>query len=277
MPGRFSTTPLRVVAERHQVVGIVNGVPRRAGWLERWGLTPRSANLWIWAQTYQVPLLRLRSGKDPELVSFLEDLRPQALCVANFPHLLPPAVFERWPTLNLHPSLLPRWRGPYPWFWMYHEQELQGGWTVHRVDAGEDTGPVLLQSTYEVPFGSTVSELADAVLEPGGALLADALDGLGRLEERPQPPGEYPRARKPGPRERFVEWREWPVRRVYHFLRGVCPLWVRELEVGPFLVPEFTGWDEVSSQLAPGRLGRAEGRRYVACRDGRVFFKTRLA
>lgn len=274
MPGRFSTTPLRVLGSRHQVVGIVDGIPRKADLLYRWGLSTRALNLWLWAQGYAAPYYKLRTGRDPRLVRWLEGLRPDVLCVANFPHLLPASVFERWPTLNLHPSLLPRWRGAYPWFWMYHEQDPEGGWTVHRIDAGEDTGPILAQQSYQVPFGSTVTELGDMVLEMGGELFADVLESW--PEERPQPPDELPRARRPRPGEKFVDYATWPVRRVFHFLRGVCPMWVRELDLGPWLEPEFTGYDEEAPGLPPGRLGRHQGRRFVACRDGRVFFKARF-
>ncbi len=274
MPGRFSTTPLRVLAARHQVVGIVDGIPRRADLFYRWGLSARALNLWMWSQSYLAPYRKLRTGQDPGLVSWLAERKPDVLCVANFPHLLPPAVFERWPTLNLHPSLLPRWRGAYPWFWMYHAMDAEGGWTVHRIDAGEDTGPILAQESYPVPLGSTVTELGDRTLEQGGNLFADVLDHP--REATPQPAQKLPRARRPRPGEKFVDWDEWPTRRVYHFLRGVCPLWVRELDLGPLFEPEFTGFDEQPSGLAPGRFGRHGGRRFVACRDGRVFFKQRL-
>lgn len=271
MSGRFSTTPLRCLAGRHQLVGMVEGIPRQAGWLERRGLSVRSLNFRAWAQSYLVPMKRIRSGHEPGLADWLARLRPDVLCVANFPHLLPASLFQRWPTLNLHPSLLPRWRGAYPWFWMYHAMDAEGGWTVHRIDSGEDTGPILARQTYPVPFGSTVTELGDAVLQPGGELFADTLDRLGELPELPQPDEKLPRARRPRPGERYVDWESWPVRRVYHFLRGVCPLWLREPDLGPLWEPEIVGFDEEPPTVAPGQRVRG----YVACRDGRLFLRRR--
>lgn len=275
MPGRFSTTPLRVLSEHHQCVGIVEGVPRKAGFLEQIGVSPRSLNLRMWANSLLAPYWRIKSGRDPQLVDRLRALDPECLCISNFPHLFPREIFDRWPTYNLHPSLLPRWRGPYPWFWMYHAMDENGGWTVHRVDQGEDTGPILAQKSFKVPFGSTVTELGDKVLEIGGEIFSEVLDE--KPSEQPQKNEEHPRARRPRPGERFVDWGEWPVKRVYHFLRGVCPLWTRELNLNPLLDPVFTGYDEEVSDLPPGQIGKLDKKKtFLACKDGRVHFHTRL-
>lgn len=159
----------------------------------------------------------------------------------------------------------------------YYHGDATGGWTVHRLDEGEDTGPLLAQWEFAVPRGITAPALMDEVLPTGAGLLADALEAweAGTARETPQPeaPGE-PRARGVARDEPLVDWAGWPGERVWHFLRGAS-LWDDALPPLPGAVREWGRFQPGDPGREPGRAGRDREGRYVACRDGRLYYHLR--
>lgn len=261
MEGRLTTRPLEAVARQHTLVGVVKG--------RRPGPDPFDGNLARFAKAYGVPL-----HADRSLEAFLRQQKPDLLCLSNYPFLLPASVLAVAPAVNLHPSLLPSYRGVYPLLWQFYHQEPEGGWTVHCVDEGMDTGDVLAQERYPIPFGATVTELLDQVLSRGAELMARSVDSLARGTASPTPQSRLPHpvseARLVTPGERLVDWERWPVRRVYHFLRGAS-LWHDELKAPPGFVSEVTAFSEERPGLPPGTFGQG----FVACLDGKLFFRYR--
>lgn len=159
-------------------------------------------------------------------VAALTRLRPDAICVACFPRLLPPTILQipRLGALNLHPSLLPEYRGPYPLFWVLHDGIEHAGVTLHLMDAGADSGPIVAQAPVALPDGSGYGAAERRCAEAGARLLVAALHGAARsgvLPARPQPAPAGCHARTPRA-EDFVVTDEWPARRAYNFLRGIA-------------------------------------------------------
>jgi methionyl-tRNA formyltransferase len=103
--------------------------------------------------------------------------RPQLMVVACLPIILQPATFElaEHGFVNVHPSLLPAFRGPQPAFWQLHAGRAQGGVSVHQMDAGVDTGALLLQSTFALESGTTEQVLDQRAGSAAGTLLASNL------------------------------------------------------------------------------------------------------
>jgi len=104
-------------------------------------------------------------------------LAPDVIAIANFSQILKPSVIAIPPRgcVNLHPSLLPRYRGPNPFYWVLRNGERTTGVTVHYVDAGIDSGDIIAQD--ELPIGMHDSEvtLRDRAAAVGARLLVDAL------------------------------------------------------------------------------------------------------
>ncbi len=175
--GRLSTRPLEAIHQRLELVGVVEGDWTAPGpWWGHWlGGQPMAGNLERFSRAYGLPHLKVKSGRDPSLKPFLHQLRAEVMALANFPFRLPPTVLDLCPGVNLHPSLLPLYRGVYPWLWQFYHQETEGGWTAHLLDEGLDRGPILAQQPFPIPFGVTASELIDQVLQPGADLLAQVL------------------------------------------------------------------------------------------------------
>jgi methionyl-tRNA formyltransferase len=174
---------------------------------------------------HNIPVFRLNCLDHPQTVQALAKLAPDVACVACFPYRIPTALLNVPPAgfLNLHPSLLPAYRGPAPLFWTFRNGE-QGrtGVTVHFMDEGLDTGDIALQAPLALPDGISGFEAERRSAALAGQLLVEAVQVLagGRLPRRPQPPGGryHP---WPAP-EDFTLNPAWPARRAFNFMRGTA-------------------------------------------------------
>ena len=148
--------------------------------------------------------------------------QPQLMVVACLPIILQPATFEltEHGFINVHPSLLPAFRGPQPAFWQLHAGCVRGGVSVHQMDAGVDTGKLLLQSTLDLEPGITEQALDLLAGRAAGTLLAPH---LANWPPAPQvvaceTPASYQRA--PDPSAYRIDARSWSADRALRFIRG---------------------------------------------------------
>jgi methionyl-tRNA formyltransferase len=162
-----------------------------------------------------------------EATETIRSLAPEVAVAACFPWRLPRAAREIPPLgiLNVHPSLLPAGRGAEPVFWTLRRGERITGVTVHRMDAGFDTGPIVAQAERLVPDGIAAPELERDLMTLGGSLLVDALPALaaGTLQPRPQPSLGISQAPVPGPAD-WTMMSSLPAAWAWRFARGVAPL-----------------------------------------------------
>jgi folate-dependent phosphoribosylglycinamide formyltransferase PurN len=163
-------------------------------------------------------------GTASELAMKISASKANVLVSAGCHHILSPEVIEslKFGCFNVHPSLLPKYRGYSPIFWQYQQGDRQAGVTVHRMDSGVDTGPVVCQEGFEIPLGSPLSEVVQLYSAAAGRLVTTLMGLLvmGHVLTRPQddPPGLLI-ARKPKAEDYRVEWERWPLERIWHFLR----------------------------------------------------------
>ena len=178
------------------------------------------------ARARGIPAFELARPGDPAALAALAALRPDLICVACFPRILPPPLLAlpRRGCVNLHPSLLPRHRGPAPLFWTFYHEDAVAGATIHIMDEGVDTGDLLLQAPVPIPEGCTGPELERACAAAGAALLTTGVRGWieRSLTPRPQPEAGATHAPWPTPRDLAVPL-AWPARRAFRFIRGVSP------------------------------------------------------
>lgn len=174
------------------------------------------------AAAYEVPAFAVRQLAAPETVATLAALQPDLICVSCFPHRLPPAILAlpRLGCLNVHPSLLPRFRGPAPLFWALRTGVLETGVTVHFMDENFDTGDVVGQRPFPLPTGITHSELETQLAQIGAKLLVETVQeaASGLLPRQPQPTGF---ASDPWPRDAdFALDTHWSAQHAFNFMRG---------------------------------------------------------
>ncbi len=172
-----------------------------------------------------IPVIWVKSAA--EATDALRSLAPDVAVAACFPWRLPHAARETPPLgiLNVHPSLLPTGRGPEPMFWTLRRGERVTGVTIHRMDAGFDTGPILAQAQMPVPEGIAAPDLERNLMTRGGSLLVDALPALaaGTLQPWPQSSVGVSQAPVPGPAD-WTMMSSLPAAWAWRFARGVAPL-----------------------------------------------------
>ena len=185
-PG-FALPGLRALAQAYAVVGVVTQPDRAAGRGRE--LTPPPVK--TLALELGLPVLQPDKLRQPEAMQALRDLRPELIVVAAFGQILKPEVLDlpRHGCLNVHASLLPRWRGAAPIHAALLHGDSRTGVTLMRMDPGMDTGPILTQRAIEIAPTETAGELYDRLARVGAELLMDTLPAYleGRLTPQPQP------------------------------------------------------------------------------------------
>src|SRR5690349_1477661 len=124
------------------------------------------------------------------LAGMLRSLEPDLIFTTGFSWKLPPELLTlpRLGSVNAHPSLLPRYRGPNPLFWQFMNGETQGGLTMHRMDADFDTGPILVQQAIEIAPDDDIDSFFPKLLATGGPMVPDMLQAVAAgVPGTPQP------------------------------------------------------------------------------------------
>jgi phosphoribosylglycinamide formyltransferase-1 len=118
-----------------------------------------------------------RADHEAALTRVLEDARADLVCLAGYMRILSPEFVARWRgrILNIHPSLLPRYRGTSPQRRAIEAGDRESGCTVHFVDEGTDTGPIVLQRVVPILTGDTEESLSDRILAQEHELYPEAI------------------------------------------------------------------------------------------------------
>ena len=163
-----------------------------------------------------------------ETIDLFSNYQPDVLCVACFSLYIPRAILTipRLGCLNVHPSLLPANRGPDPLFWTFHEGHRETGVTIHMMDEGLDTGPIVAQQKITVPDGITYRQLEAECAALGGKLLAQSFWQLyhGTATLAPQDESKSSYLPMPAEKDYIVVAAKWEARHVYNFIRGVATM-----------------------------------------------------
>ncbi len=177
----FAVPALRALVVRgHVVAGVYTQPDRRAGRGQKLTASPVK----IFAEEHGLPVFQPRSLRQDVAAarSELADLAPDVVIVAAYGLFLPDEVLRlpRLGCLNIHPSLLPRHRGPSPVATAILDGDETSGVTIMLLDEGMDTGPILAQRETRISADETAEELTERLFELGSELLVDTLDQWGR-------------------------------------------------------------------------------------------------
>jgi methionyl-tRNA formyltransferase len=172
-----------------------------------------------------IDVLWLERLDAPDAEGTLAALDADVFLVACFPALLPARIrrLPRRACLNLHPSLLPRYRGPSPLFWQFRNAETGLGVTLHHVAARVDAGPVVARRPVSLPHGVAHEDASARLGRAGATLLADTLARHPRGALPAEAQDERAATRHPAPSaEDFGLSTGWPARRAFAFMRGTA-------------------------------------------------------
>ena len=190
-----------LAAEGHDIVAVYTRAPRPAGR----GQQERKTPVHQAADALGLPIRTPRNLKGEEDAAAFRALDLDVAVVVSYGHILPKSFLEA-PVLgciNIHGSLLPRWRGAAPIHRAILAGDAETGVTIMRMDEGLDTGPMLLAERTPISAGDTAQSVHDRLAELGGRLIVSTLDGLMRrtIEPVPQPDAGVTYAHKLGKEE----------------------------------------------------------------------------
>ena len=180
----FAVPALRAIAAEHEVVCVYTQPPREAGRGNKILKTPVN----LAAEELDLPVKTPFSLKKPEAQDELRSLNADIAVVAAYGLILPKAVLDIFPkgVVNIHASLLPRWRGAAPIQRAIEAGDKKSGVTIMRVDEGLDTGDMLLKGEVEIDENTTGGILHDKLAEIGKALILQALQNIDNLKPEKQ-------------------------------------------------------------------------------------------
>jgi methionyl-tRNA formyltransferase len=162
------------------------------------------------AQRLRIPVLQPVTLKDPAVQTRLREARADVLVVAAYGLILPQAVLDlpARGALNIHASLLPRWRGAAPIQRVLIAGDPESGISIMQMEAGLDTGPVLLREAVAISPDETAGSLHDKLATLGASLIVTALDRLahGALRATPQPAEGVTYAHRIDKAEARIDW-----------------------------------------------------------------------
>ena len=195
-----------LIAAGHSVEIVLTQPDRPAG--RGLGLTPTAVA--STAASHGIPVAKWPTLKESEPQRHLRDLRPEVMVVAAYGLILPPAVLEipERGCLNIHASLLPRWRGAAPVQRALLAGDARTGISIMQMAAGLDTGPVLLAVSTPIDARESAGTLLKRLTEIGASAIVDALGRLDQLVPRPQDDMQATYAAKISRADARIDWNQ---------------------------------------------------------------------
>lgn len=163
-----------LIHSEHRVIAVYTQPDRPAGRGQRLHVSPVK----LIAESHNIPVCQPKSLRDVNEQNALRALKPDVMVVVAYGLILPAAILSipRFGCINIHPSLLPRWRGAAPIQRAIESGDKETGITIMQMDKGMDTGPILKQENYLYRGDETAGELHDLFSYRGAELLLDVLE-----------------------------------------------------------------------------------------------------
>jgi methionyl-tRNA formyltransferase len=262
----FAAAALEAIADAgHHIPLVLTQPDRPAGRGLR--LSPSAVS--AAAERLGIPVLKPATLKDPVAQERLREATPEVMVVAAYGLLLPAAVLgiPRLGCLNIHASLLPRWRGAAPIQRAILAGDARTGISIMQMDAGLDTGPVLLEEAVDIAPHDTTGSLTASLAALGATAIVKALADLPRLQPRPQHDGRATHAPKVTKADAPIDWRE-PSLQVQRRIRALNPAPGAETRLGSDVLKIWEAHPAEGNGV-PGEIVVCDARRLVvACGEG---------
>ncbi len=203
----FAVPSLSVLVEKGYAVRAVYTQPDRPSGR---GQKLTQSPVKTFALAHQIPVYQPKTLKSPEAQAVLADLKPDLVIVAAYGLILPETVLKipRWGCINVHASLLPRWRGASPIQHAILAGDQETGITIMQMDVGLDTGDILYQASCPIEREDTAQSLHDRLAKLGGEALLSTLEQLlaGQIKAAPQIDAEANYAHKISKQDGAIDW-----------------------------------------------------------------------
>lgn len=265
----FAVPTLEAVARKHEVISAVTQPDRPKGRGQELAASAvKQAAVRLGLPVYQPERIR-----KPEAQAHLAAIAPEIMIVVGYGQIIPQSVIDMAPRgiVNVHASLLPKYRGAAPIQWAIVNGETRTGVTTMQINAGLDTGDILLERETEIGPKETALELGERLAVMGAELLIETLDGLagGAITPRKQDDAQASHAPILKKEDGAISWNE-PARAIHNRVRGMLPWPGAHTRFRAQLLHIWRARVESDrTALAPGHVVSGAGFR-VACGDGSV-------
>lgn len=268
----FAVGSLQALCEsgKHEIVGVVTQPDRPKGRGNKMLMTPVKE----YALEQGLTVYQPQKVKTPEFVQTLRELQPELIVVAAFGQFLSRELLELPPygCINVHASLLPKYRGAAPIQYAIIKGEKESGVTIMQMDIGMDTGAMLEKVVVPITENTTMGELHDALREQGAALLLKVIDDIaaGTAVAEPQNDAEATYATLLDRSMEHIDWTK-SAQEVHNLIRGFnpAPSTFTKLPNGKSLKIWGSRLTEKKSEAAAGTVVEAGKHSFfVACGSG---------
>lgn len=202
----FAVQTLEALIDHHEVIGVVTQPDRPAGRNQAIRMSPVKEV----ALKHDIPVFQPTKIRKREAINELKQWQPDVYVVAAFGQILPQEVLDipEFGSINIHASLLPRWRGAAPIHAAIRAGDKETGITIMKMDAGLDTGPMLSQGKIDIASDETGQSLHDKLAKLGADLLIHTLPGYlsGAVKPQTQPEGGITYAPQIKKEEGNIDW-----------------------------------------------------------------------
>ncbi len=211
-----------LLSSEHEVIGVVTQPDRPSGRGREISMSPVKKV----ALEAGVPIYQPEKVRDESFIHLVEELSPDVIVVAAFGQILPQALLDipKYGSINVHASLLPKYRGAAPVHHALFEGETKTGVTTMLMEAGLDTGPILLQREVEILPEDNEGTLEERLAKVGAELLLETLDGLekGIIQPKPQDHSLATQAPSVKREDCEIQWTQSAVK-IVNRVRGCTP------------------------------------------------------
>ena len=219
----FALPALEMISSHnYPVIGVVTQPDRPAGR----GRKEIAPPVKLLAQKFGLPVFQPQKVKDKSFLDIFYQLNPEMVVVAAFGQILPKEIIEfpKFGCLNIHPSLLPKYRGAAPLNWSIIRGESKTGVTIMLMDEGMDSGDILLQQETPLSTTDTYGQLHDRLANEGANLLMTAIEQVvsGTALRQPQDSSAVTFAPRLTKETGLIKWQE-SCTDIVNLIRGLCP------------------------------------------------------
>ena len=219
----FAVPTLRAIHEsNHELIGVVTQPDKPRGRGRKLGISPVKEL----AMGLRLPIMQPETTRDEAFIEEVNRMSPDLIVVAAYGRMLTRELLDLPPhgCINVHASLLPKYRGAAPIQWTIVNGERRTGVTIMKMDEGMDTGDILLTQEVGITDTDTAQSLHDKLAQVGAGLVINALDGVERGTIRPAPQENSMASYAPPLKKEdgLIDWSR-AAREIYNRIRGLDP------------------------------------------------------
>jgi len=222
MSSDYSLRHLEALEEKVNVAAVICAAPR--GYQGREDRFSNRNVLYKNAKGKGIPFYFAKKISSERIEAAIQETDCDLICIASCSQLIKKNIIDipRLGVINAHAAKLPYYKGPNPDYWIFYYEEKEGAVTIHYIDEGEDSGDIIHQEVFPIPFGMTRKEYRAEILHRSPKLMQKSVLELqnGTAKRTKQQEIKTFRARNLKPEDEKIDFGQWEAAHAYHFLRG---------------------------------------------------------